>query len=299
MTATISIANWNSLWKRCYCISGEKIMNLFVLCVLWESRLLTLGSWYPVFRQPTLDEVVAWARSFELVMRSSEGREIFREFLRSEYSEENLLFWLACEELKKETDPTAIDEKARIIYEDYVSILSPKEVGGIRLDAGVWLVPSITQYHIVAWFSFRVTLELHFWDFRWFRCGKWKQVHPSILTIFDMHVFDPGLIPRHIETPISKWVRRRWEVSLSPLITWPCSSLSDCIVTVLSRSSVPRWAWIHGWGKASTWAWRSLTTWCTRKPSCRSTPWCTETPTPVSSTPLFTETFWTAREAPA
>ncbi|XP_052327046.1 regulator of G-protein signaling 17-like isoform X4 [Oncorhynchus keta] len=78
--------------------------------------------------QPTLDEVVAWARSFELVMRSSEGREIFREFLRSEYSEENLLFWLACEELKKETDPTAIDEKARIIYEDYVSILSPKEV---------------------------------------------------------------------------------------------------------------------------------------------------------------------------
>ncbi|XP_029621005.1 regulator of G-protein signaling 17 isoform X1 [Salmo trutta] len=79
-------------------------------------------------QQPTLDEVVAWARSFELVMRSSEGREIFREFLRSEYSEENLLFWLACEELKKETDLTAIDEKARIIYEDYVSILSPKEV---------------------------------------------------------------------------------------------------------------------------------------------------------------------------
>ncbi|KAL0983822.1 hypothetical protein UPYG_G00133200 [Umbra pygmaea] len=78
--------------------------------------------------QPTLDEVVAWARSFELVMRSSEGREIFREFLRSEYSEENLLFWLACEDLKKEMDQTAIDEKARIIYEDYVSILSPKEV---------------------------------------------------------------------------------------------------------------------------------------------------------------------------
>lgn len=90
-----------------------------------------------MFRQPTLDEVVAWARSFELVMRSSEGREIFREFLRSEYSEENLLFWLACEELKKETDLTAIDEKARIIYEDYVSILSPKEVGGITLEAGV------------------------------------------------------------------------------------------------------------------------------------------------------------------
>ena len=63
-----------------------------------------------------------------MMMRSMEGREFFREFLRSEYSEENLLFWLACEELKKETNPATVDEKARIIYEDYVSILSPKEV---------------------------------------------------------------------------------------------------------------------------------------------------------------------------
>lgn len=67
-------------------------------------------------------------------MHSSEGREIFRQFLRSEYSEENLMFWIACEELKKETNPTAIDEKARIIYEDYVSILSPKEVGCLYLS---------------------------------------------------------------------------------------------------------------------------------------------------------------------
>lgn len=64
-----------------------------------------------------------------MMLRSLEGREIFRDFLRSEYSEDNLLFWLACEELKKETSPSVVDEKARIIYEDYVSILSPKEVG--------------------------------------------------------------------------------------------------------------------------------------------------------------------------
>ncbi|XP_062376206.1 regulator of G-protein signaling 17 isoform X2 [Sardina pilchardus] len=79
-------------------------------------------------QHPTLDEVVSWARSFEQMMRSTEGRDIFREFLRSEYSEENLLFWLACEELKEESNPAAIEERARIIYEDYVSILSPKEV---------------------------------------------------------------------------------------------------------------------------------------------------------------------------
>ena len=53
---------------------------------------------------------------------------MFREFLRSEYSEENMLFWLACEDLKSEQNPELVEEKARLIYEDYISILSPKEV---------------------------------------------------------------------------------------------------------------------------------------------------------------------------
>ena len=61
-------------------------------------------------------------------MRCNAGRKVFREFLKCEYSEENILFWLACEELKKESKPELIEEKARLIYEDYISILSPKEV---------------------------------------------------------------------------------------------------------------------------------------------------------------------------
>ena len=92
-------------------------------------------------RNPSLEEMVSWARSFEMMMRSSEGRELFSEFLRSEYSEENLLFWLACEDLKKETNPTAVEEQARIIYEDYVSILSPKEVQDVDEGEGNgWMV---------------------------------------------------------------------------------------------------------------------------------------------------------------
>lgn len=39
-----------------------------------------------------------------------------------------MLFWLACEEFRKETNKSMIEEKARVIYEDYISILSPKEV---------------------------------------------------------------------------------------------------------------------------------------------------------------------------
>lgn len=78
--------------------------------------------------RPTLDEIRSWGKSFDRLMRSPGGRKIFRDFLRCEYSEENILFWLACEELKKQTNPEAIEEKARFIYEDYISILSPKEV---------------------------------------------------------------------------------------------------------------------------------------------------------------------------
>nr|XP_020144379.1 regulator of G-protein signaling 20 isoform X8 [Microcebus murinus] len=77
---------------------------------------------------PTLEEVSAWAQSFDKLMITPAGRNTFREFLRTEFSEENMLFWMACEELKKEANKTIIEEKARIIYDDYISILSPKEV---------------------------------------------------------------------------------------------------------------------------------------------------------------------------
>ncbi|KAI5643259.1 regulator of G protein signaling domain-containing protein [Phthorimaea operculella] len=77
---------------------------------------------------PSLEEIRSWGQSFDRLMRSAAGRKVFRDFLRGEYSEENIMFWLACEELKRETDPDAVEEKARFIYEDYISILSPKEV---------------------------------------------------------------------------------------------------------------------------------------------------------------------------
>ncbi|GFS29079.1 regulator of G-protein signaling 20 [Nephila pilipes] len=77
---------------------------------------------------PTLEEIRSWGESFDRLMRCAAGRRVFREFLRCEYSEENILFWLACEDLKREKNPEVVEEKARSIYEDYVSILSPKEV---------------------------------------------------------------------------------------------------------------------------------------------------------------------------
>ncbi|XP_055964038.1 regulator of G-protein signaling 19 [Sorex fumeus] len=92
-----------------------------------ESKLQPLPS-CGACATPSPEEVQSWGQSFDKLMHSPAGRGVFREFLRTEYSEENMLFWMACEELKAEANQHVVDEKARLIYEDYVSILSPKEV---------------------------------------------------------------------------------------------------------------------------------------------------------------------------
>lgn len=56
------------------------------------------------------------------------GQIAFREFLKSEYSEENILFWLACEEYKKiKTDPEMISSANRI-YSEFVQTEAPRQV---------------------------------------------------------------------------------------------------------------------------------------------------------------------------
>lgn len=56
------------------------------------------------------------------------GQIAFREFLKSEYSEENILFWLACEEYKKiKTVPEMISSANRI-YSEFVQTEAPRQV---------------------------------------------------------------------------------------------------------------------------------------------------------------------------
>jgi len=77
--------------------------------------------------RPTPEEAKKWQTSFESVLRHKFGVQLFQDFLRSQYGEENLNFWLAVEDYKK-ADHSSRAEKARMIYEDYVSTLSPTEV---------------------------------------------------------------------------------------------------------------------------------------------------------------------------
>lgn len=56
------------------------------------------------------------------------GLDAFRTFLKSEFSEENVEFWLACEDFKKTESAEKIASKARMIYSEFIEADAPKEV---------------------------------------------------------------------------------------------------------------------------------------------------------------------------
>jgi hypothetical protein len=56
-----------------------------------------------------------------------DGQALFRAFLRTEFSEENLEFWLACDEFRSCKEPKR-SGKAKKIYMDFIAIGAPKQV---------------------------------------------------------------------------------------------------------------------------------------------------------------------------
>ena len=53
---------------------------------------------------------------------------MFRGFLKTEFSDENIEFWLECEEYKFTSKELKRQAKAKKIYSDFVAIGSPREV---------------------------------------------------------------------------------------------------------------------------------------------------------------------------
>ncbi|XP_009668039.1 regulator of G-protein signaling 1 [Struthio camelus] len=75
----------------------------------------------------TAEEVMQWSQSLEKLLASQSGQGIFREFLKSEFSEENIEFWLACEDYKK-TKSDRLYSKAERIYEEFVQADAIKQI---------------------------------------------------------------------------------------------------------------------------------------------------------------------------
>uniref|UniRef100_A0A452IMA7 Regulator of G-protein signaling 3 n=2 Tax=Gopherus agassizii TaxID=38772 RepID=A0A452IMA7_9SAUR len=78
--------------------------------------------------KPTPEEALRWGESLEKLLLHKYGLAAFRAFLRTEFSEENLEFWLACEEYKKIKSQSKMVSKAKKIFAEYIAIQSCKEV---------------------------------------------------------------------------------------------------------------------------------------------------------------------------
>ncbi|ELK37120.1 Regulator of G-protein signaling 8 [Myotis davidii] len=61
-------------------------------------------------------------------IRITDGVAAFLAFLKTEFSEENLEFWLACEEFKKTRSTAKLVSKAHRIFEEFVDVQAPREV---------------------------------------------------------------------------------------------------------------------------------------------------------------------------
>ncbi|KAM9841183.1 regulator of G-protein signaling 3a isoform 2-T2 [Aulostomus maculatus] len=78
--------------------------------------------------KPTPEEALKWGDSLDKLLSHKYGLAAFRAFLRTEFSEENLEFWLACEEYKKIKSQSKMASKAKKIFAEYIAIQSCKEV---------------------------------------------------------------------------------------------------------------------------------------------------------------------------
>lgn len=79
-------------------------------------------------QKPSPEEASQWRESLENVLSNNYGLATFKSFLRSEFSEENIEFWEACEDFKRTKSPVKMAEKARKIYEDFIQAEGPREV---------------------------------------------------------------------------------------------------------------------------------------------------------------------------
>ncbi|XP_076001001.1 regulator of G-protein signaling 5b [Genypterus blacodes] len=73
------------------------------------------------------DEPLKWKESFEKLLSSQNGLCLFRAFLVSEFSEENIAFYLACEDYRT-SKPSKMAAKAKRIFDDFICCDAPREV---------------------------------------------------------------------------------------------------------------------------------------------------------------------------
>ncbi|XP_027420226.1 regulator of G-protein signaling 13 isoform X1 [Bos indicus x Bos taurus] len=76
----------------------------------------------------TLEEVLQWAQSFETLMATKYGPVVYAAYLKTEHSDENIKFWMACETYKKTASQWSRTSRAKKLYKVYIQPQSPREI---------------------------------------------------------------------------------------------------------------------------------------------------------------------------
>ncbi|KAM5298630.1 regulator of G-protein signaling 14 [Ctenodactylus gundi] len=82
--------------------------------------------------------VASWALSFERLLQDPLGLAYFTEFLKKEFSAENVTFWKACERFQQipASDTQQLAQEARNIYQEF---LSSQALSPVNIDRQAWL----------------------------------------------------------------------------------------------------------------------------------------------------------------
>ncbi|XP_035135376.2 regulator of G-protein signaling 21 [Callithrix jacchus] len=115
--------------------SGTKNASEVILCPQdlesqgsKERQLVTTGEGNLRLEMSPTMEAMTWSENMDTLLANQAGLDAFRTFLKSEFSEENVEFWLACEDFKKTTNAEKIASKAKMIYSEFIEADAPKEI---------------------------------------------------------------------------------------------------------------------------------------------------------------------------
>uniref|UniRef100_A0A3Q1ESQ9 Regulator of G-protein signaling 12-like n=1 Tax=Acanthochromis polyacanthus TaxID=80966 RepID=A0A3Q1ESQ9_9TELE len=94
------------------------------------------------YRGAPEQRVASWAACFERLLQDPVGVRYFSEFLKKEFSEENILFWQACEYFSHvpATDKKQLSQRAGEIYN---SFLSSKATMPVNIDSQAQLADDV------------------------------------------------------------------------------------------------------------------------------------------------------------
>ncbi|OCT85410.1 regulator of G-protein signaling 13 [Xenopus laevis] len=76
----------------------------------------------------SLEETLQWAESFQKMMSTQYGPAVYAAYLKTEYSDENIEFWFACERYKNITSRWRRTLKAKKLFKTYIKPNSPREI---------------------------------------------------------------------------------------------------------------------------------------------------------------------------